>query len=418
MEKKSQGENKTMTDNAFDAAVSITPYRIRYYTIGIILVILVLFIWGFFGSIPIKMKASGMITTISSVNLLSSKFDGIVYEIYKTRGDTVHKGDKLIKLTQIDLNYQLKDQLEMLSQQINIDSLQIEILDNEKELQIKLFSDQNEDLILTMEQTKNEIVFYRKLFSDSKLLLDKGIISNTQYEQTLFQLQRLELSYVSDSVNRVLIANNRKIYIDKVEIKKRQIRINLADLKEQTNSMADKFKIFSYITANSKGVIQECLVKNGIAIAQYQNVFTIQEISNLDSNLYVDLFIPYYDMEKAEVNMKAATAPFNVDQNRYGKIESIITEVTFYPASDAFILNIIGNSDAVKTFTEKGPVYYARAILLTDTTTVSGLKWTSKKGPPFKITAGMSCEVDIYAADYPPISFIIPFIKKGLNDEY
>jgi HlyD family secretion protein len=417
MEKETLDEKKKVPNDVFNSTVNITPSKIRYFTIGVLILLSVILVWGVFGSIMVKMKAFGIITTKLSIYSESSDFGGIVNTIYKTRGDTVKKGDKLIKLSQIELNLQLKDQLFLLTQQIIVDSIQMESLENQKKISINNLKLQIEDLQSTKKQSEFEIDFYVKMIDESKILLKKGIMSNTDYNQTLFQLQKLRLSFTSDSSNLISLVASKKTYLDQVKLEKQQIISSIKELKEQTNNLKIKYDTSSYIYASSEGIIQECLVKTGMPVAQFQDVFTIREINIADTRLYADLFIPYFDMEKAAINMKAVISPYNIDQNRYGKIESTISEISYYPASKTYMYNLLGNQDIVDAFSSNGPVYYSRAILTTDLSTVSGLKWTSAKGPPFTVNAGMSCSADIIVDSRPPISFVIPWFKKVFKDE-
>ncbi len=417
MKKETLNEKKKVPADLFDSTVNITPSKIRYFTIGVLILLTVLLVWGIFGRIMVKMKASGIITNILSIYTVSSDNEGVVYEIYKKRGETVKKGEKLLKLSQVELNLQLNSQVFLLSQQIVVDSFQILTLNKKKKLKLSLIRLQKEELISSMEQTTFEIEFYQNMINDSELLLQKGVISNTEYNQTLFQLQKLHLLLKSDSVQLVSVEHNREIFIQQMELEKQQINASLLELQEQTNSLHTKYDTFSYINSNSDGIIQECLVKNGIPVAKYQDVFTIRQINKADTNLYVDLFIPFSDLEKAELYMKTVVSPFNVDENVYGKIEATITEISDYPATKEYILYLLGDIGVVDAFGAQGPFYYSKAILTTDSSTISGLKWTSAKGPPFKVNAGMICKADIIVESRAPISFVIPWFRKGLKDE-
>ncbi len=417
MEKEIHNEKMKVPADLLDSTVNITPSKIRYFTIGILTLLIISLVWGVFGRIMVKMRANGIITNILSIYTVSSNTGGVVYEIYKQRGDTVKKGEQLLKLSQVELNLQLNSQVYLLSQQAVIDSFQILAIDNQKRLQLSLITLQEDELKSSMEQTNFEIDFYQHMINDSELLLQKGVISNTEYNQTLFQLQKLQLLFKSDSVQLITVENNRETFIQQIDLEKQQINASLLELKEQTNSLHIKYDTFSYINSNSDGVIQECLVKTGVPVAEFQDVFTIRQINLTDTNLYVDLFIPFSDLEKADVYMKAVIAPFNVDENVYGKIEATITEISDYPATKEYILYLLGDIGVVSAFGSQGPVYYSRAILTTDSSTASGLKWTSEKGPPYRINAGMICTADIIVDSRAPISFIVPWIRKGLEDE-
>jgi len=52
-----------------------------------------------------------------------------------------------------------------------------------------------------------------------------------------------------------------------------------------------------------------------------------------------------------------------------------------------------------------------------DKNTVSGYQWTSAQGPPYKITNGTLCKATVVVKKQPPVTLVVPFLKKWLLGE-
>jgi len=50
--------------------------------------------------------------------------------------------------------------------------------------------------------------------------------------------------------------------------------------------------------------------------------------------------------------------------------------------------------------------------LVPSSRTVSGFKWSSPKGPPLVMQSGTICSAQIIERKQPPITLVIPVIKK------
>jgi HlyD family secretion protein len=56
-----------------------------------------------------------------------------------------------------------------------------------------------------------------------------------------------------------------------------------------------------------------------------------------------------------------------------------------------------------------------RAALVPDPGTASEYKWSSSKGPPFKVEAGTRVLVSVVVDRRPPISFVLPVVRRTLG---
>ncbi len=54
------------------------------------------------------------------------------------------------------------------------------------------------------------------------------------------------------------------------------------------------------------------------------------------------------------------------------------------------------------------------AELLLNEKTVSGFEWSSSKGPPLEVHVGTMCSTSITVREQPPVSLVIPLLRKYL----
>jgi HlyD family secretion protein len=409
-------KNKTGITNEFDTSFQLTSSGLKYFLWGISFLIIVLLAWGIFGEIPIKVRAFGIVTNVNQESIITSNYDGIVLSIYKKRGDTVHKGDRVIKLMQLDLTLTIDEKIFQLHTQTNDNLLQIEALNSEKKQKLISFENDGQALEKQISDAKMQIQYYEKLYDEKKFLMEKGIVSEVDLKQTEFNLSQQQLLLKNTSSQVTSLGYEKEAYINNVKIQIEQLRATIAGTREEIKNLDIRFEKSTYILATTKGIIRESLMRFGTSIAVGDMVFTIEDLTEGETHLYVDLFIPFTAKAKVAIGMKADIIPFDVNSGRYGQAISNVIETTNYPASSQFLEKILANSVLVESMLSHGPVYYARAKLVNDSSTVSGLKWSSKDGPPFKIEAGVLCSSQIYTSFKPPLSFVVPWIKNKMDN--
>jgi HlyD family secretion protein len=116
--------------------------------------------------------------------------------------------------------------------------------------------------------------------------------------------------------------------------------------------------------------------------------------------------------KKVEPGMKIQVSPATVKRDEFGYIFGQVSWVSPYPATRESMLSILGNEALVKQFSKTMPPIVVHATLLTDPKTPSGLKWSSRQGPPFRITTGTIVSAEVVVREQRPISLVIPYMKK------
>jgi HlyD family secretion protein len=404
-------------DDDFFSSVQIVSSGIKYFLICIVFLTVVLLLWGFLGKIPVKINAVGIISSGFSETTIRSNYPGIVVDIYKNRGDTIHAGDKLIKMIEFDLVQEIDETKLKLSQQQEQISIQLLSLDDEKKQRLKVFNSDKQNLQRQIENIKSKVAFLQTVCEDKKTLLEKGIVTKTDYSESKFNLEAQQ-ELLRDTENKQsMLKFDEESYLNNINIQEIQLKGQKDMLEEQFRNMLKKNEEYSYISSIYDAVIMEILVKNDQTVTNGAKVYTIKILDRDENDLFVDMFVPYNDNAKVFKNMEVVVAPLNVNKNRYGEIIGKVVEINEFPATREFMSNLLVDDDIVSIFEQHGPSYYCKVELEKDPQTSSGLKWTSRRGTPYKINTGMIGNAEIHVDYVSPLSLVIPWLKKEMNDE-
>ena len=165
------------------------------------------------------------------------------------------------------------------------------------------------------------------------------------------------------------------------------------------------------------------LSNNFIALRNYHGKRTT--LSNKPSYIWIE---PTNNCNLKCIMCPTGTGMVDVDKGfmDFALYKRIIDEISEY--ASAITLAISGESLLHPDFFKM--IEYAssngtkvllntNATLLTNEKTVSGYEWSSPKGPPLTIHGGTICTTSITVRKQPPISLVIPLLRKyllGYND--
>ena len=119
------------------------------------------------------------------------------------------------------------------------------------------------------------------------------------------------------------------------------------------------------------------------------------------------------DGKQLQPGMSILITPDTVQRERFGGIVGKITRVSPLPVTPEGTASVIGNAEVVKNLMgEQGAAIEVKANLLSDSSTFSGYKWSSSKGPKLKITSGTTAIVRVTVEERAPITFVLPILRE------
>ncbi len=140
-----------------------------------------------------------------------------------------------------------------------------------------------------------------------------------------------------------------------------------------------------------------------------------EESFEIPSDNVIICYVPATDGRKIRPGMEVKVYPTTVNKEEYGHMKAVVTKVAEYVTSREMIMNQLGDDALTSQFLQKGAVVEVTCELEKDPNTISGYKWSSKKGAEVRIDPGTIVTTDTVIEEKPPIELVIPYIKEKIR---
>ncbi|MBR5376164.1 MAG: biotin/lipoyl-binding protein [Lachnospiraceae bacterium] len=140
-----------------------------------------------------------------------------------------------------------------------------------------------------------------------------------------------------------------------------------------------------------------------------------QESFTLSSDNVIICYVPATDGRKIRPGMEVKVYPTTVNKEEYGHMSAVVSSVAEYVTSREMIMNQLGDETLTGQFLQKGAVIEVTCELEKDPDTISGYKWSSKKGAEVAIDPGTLVTTDTVIEEKPPIDLVIPYVKEKIR---
>ncbi|MDR1473625.1 MAG: HlyD family efflux transporter periplasmic adaptor subunit [Lactobacillales bacterium] len=168
------------------------------------------------------------------------------------------------------------------------------------------------------------------------------------------------------------------------------------------------------IVATTSGTVYSIAVTNGTPVAKGTMVARIKEAKN---QAYVTSYVGIQVAKTIKEGMAANVYVSAFPKEEYGHMEAKVDYVGDSVTSSADMVSVLGDESLARLFSAAGPVVEVRCKLETDSSSVSGYKWSTKQGEDVKPEGGTPVTADIVVAKKAPISMLIPNIKEKFGVE-
>ncbi|NTU57858.1 MAG: NHLP bacteriocin system secretion protein [Chlorobiaceae bacterium] len=193
---------------------------------------------------------------------------------------------------------------------------------------------------------------------------------------------------------------------------------NLSTAQRQLDKAREDYKWRSAVIAPFSGIVTEVQANNGEQVAPGQQLLQIEPYGNsLDEELRLDLYVASGNAKKIRNGMDVYIAPAVIKPEENGYIIGRVYSVSEYPVSVEAIAAEIRNQQMANSLASESPPYKVKVVLLKDSGSYSGYRWTSGKGPRVKITSGILCAGKIVIEQQHPVELVVPLLKKYVLGE-
>ncbi|MDR0886990.1 MAG: NHLP bacteriocin system secretion protein [Clostridiales Family XIII bacterium] len=260
------------------------------------------------------------------------------------------------------------------------------------------------------DNAKNAMIASGTRDSNIQKLMNEYTIAQTNYQNAYAQ---------NTSAEAEIIGLEQQIAAEKVNIAAQEgtltTQFNTAkdSIMSQLTSELDKYKISTKnkeLKADHDGIVQSLNVKLGSIVTVGSEIAKIQSKS-IDNNTVI-CYVALQDGKKIEPGMQVMISPTTANEQEYGHMNASVISVDSYITSSETMQNQLGNNILVESFIQNGPVVAVYCELQADDNTVSGYRWSNRKGNNIEITKGTLVTARIITEKKAPIEMIIPALKK------
>lgn len=400
------GDNNVLTDSLI-----ITHPFYKYALITFIIGSLVAVLWALFGSIPVRIEGLGEINSSSGLFKVSTMYSGQIKKVNVELNDNVKKNEVLFVLKQPQLENNIKymkDDIRLLKTK---DSLLKAGNITSFSLKAGLNRIDKKKIKSQIQSTQNDIKFLKKKVGEQQALYNRGLITYSQLFSAKNNLEDARANLISLNEELSSVSLNTQQWVFGKRLNENEIKSEIAKMNKKLQDMISDYQQNTYVKSMTDGHVVSLNVQYGDMIDPGMNLATLEKANN-HKNYICDLYVPFNTNEKITRGMNVEVEPFDVDHNLYGWLEGKVIRVNEYVSSSTSLANSLDNTELVKLLESKGPVYKLKIKLLTDSTTVSGFKWSNKVGPPYGITVGTLCNAFVDVKNKAPIDFVIPIFKE------
>ncbi len=403
---------KLSTPEKLDQLIKITSPK-AWIAIGTIAIILATGIgWAFMGRVKTKLNVTGVLLG-GEIHEVVSTSQGQLVDLKVAIGGAVEEGDIIAVIEQPDLAQQLEEiEASLKEREYELQQL-LSYGNQDTRIQSELIQQQRTSINSQIEANKKSLDFLRNQLKSENILLEQGLITKSQVvnteqqiESTKNAIENLKAQKVQTSSQKLNLGFDLK---QKIDLKKQRI----AEAKRKQDHLLERYDIQTNIRSPYNGQVVELLTDSGIMVGQGTPLFKLKNQNQIAGDkLRGVLYIPSQDGKKIKEGMEALVVPSTVQPQEYGFMKGKVTYVSDFPVTQKGMMTSVKNDQLVQGLLSMGAPFEVYVEFEKDTTSYSGFKWTSAKGPDVVINEGTSCFGKITVKTEPPAAIVVPALKK------
>ena len=377
-------------------------------------------IWGIYGTIPEKVYGQGILIQTSGIFNVVSQSSGPVTEMKVKVGDLITSEQVVAEITQPDLQDNIEETQSQLANFEKQHNSLVQYGEKDLQLQQELMAKQREDLQQTNKNLSKQLTWLKEKAKGQDQVLQKGLITRQTLRDTMDSIDSIE-QQVSDNSRQI---EQTFVQLLDLENQHEQELLNsqqsIDSARAQLVSLQHQLEINSRVVSPYAGRVLEVMSERGRTVNIGDPILQL-ELTETNDTLDVVFFISAGEGENVRSGMTAEVSPVNVKQEEYGFMLGTVSVVSQYPATEQGMYRILQSDTLVQSMSAGGVVIEVNADLIPDQKTFSGYRWSSSNGPSVQVQSGLLCTVGVTYKEYPPISMVIPLIKKyilGIGDEF
>ena len=373
------------------------------------------FLWGIFGSIPNRVQGSGILIQSAGLADVVAIGAGQITSLEVDVGDEVQEGQRIARIAQPELSAEIEGlRAGLVELRLGLEKNRAMGTQDER-LRESVSASERVSLTGAIAINRLQQRELAQRLATAQDLLKKGLVTQESVltlqqqlrtaDNNVQQLQA-ELQRTTAATFSVQRANQTSLQADQLRIQETERRIGV--LVERLQQEAE-------IESTYAGRVVEVRATVGDVLAPGAPIVSIERTAdraNLEALLYVDSRTG----KRVQKGMAVKLTPSVARRERHGVLLGEITSVESYASTRRGMMRALHNESLVETFllATQGAPLALRAKLQLDPTTPTGYRWSSGRGPTFKLTSGTRLDAEITTSTQAPIALVFT-IRGAVN---
>lgn len=216
-------------------------------------------------------------------------------------------------------------------------------------------------------------------------LIAQGFLSARAADPVVTEREQVE-DQIAISRRQLLEAENN--FTELVQRQKREtldLSLQMSSQERQLQALLDRTGLETVVLSPYDGVISDLLVDRHQPVSRERRIATVTPAGSVNTgrNLVTTavVFVPAQEGKKIAVGMPAQMLPLIYEEQEFGRIHSVVTDVSTVAADEDVLLRVFKNQKLVRKLFEAEAPYKVTVQVTQDARNASGLAWTSSRGP-------------------------------------
>jgi HlyD family secretion protein len=377
---------------------------------ALLLGLVVLIAWSILGRIPTRVIGDGiLLSSGGSVVDAVSGVAGRLASIDVAVGDEVRLDQVVARVGQTEIEQRLRQANEVLQERQREYAELTATITREIDTKLANFAAQEAGLNEAIEVAQQRETYLTGEVAKLEPAVSSGFVTRKTVEDRRVELNSARLRIV-DAQNDILKLKAQRLDLQSQRERERmQSEFRINDAKRLVEQLSAELDRGSRIVSPAEGRVVEVKVSAGSVLTVGTPVI---EIETAGRTLEATIYMPPDRGKNIRPGMVVHVEPTMVVREEYGAIIGQIVGISEFPVTPQGMAAGLHNDTLVKRFSQDGAPYAAKVRLDPDSTTVSGYRWSSGKGPSLRLSSGTLARAEVTTREQPPIELVIPLLKR------
>ncbi len=373
--------DRLASPDQLDQMITVTSPTGWFALSGCILVLIFAVTWGFKGELPTNVAGTCILMKSGGIREVTFTGGGRVTDIAVREGDLIEQGQLIARVVQPQLLAELR----------NLQEQRVDLRKSQKESQL-VIDGEEKSLLAQIEAQQTRV-------QSLSQLVEEGLKTRRELDESRSRLAQLRTQLIQVPVRRSELVNRQ------------------SQLDRNIESVARRLDIATGVYSNYSGRVIEVMASEGQLVNPGAGLLNVEPSGPSIKDLEVVMYVPAGAGKKVQPGMSAKISPATVKREEYGALLATVKTVSAFGATEQGMMSILRNQPLVRTLAQVSSIEVTADLIPVAGLheNISGYQWTSPAGPPVAIEPGTLCQGQITTRVQPPITLVIPAIRKFLG---